>query len=86
MDSVSPATWCSEDLDGIRDDFPDWRIWRSRSGKTLVATRLDDDDVEPTIVANSPGELQRKLSCPGKRAGRLLTAEQVAVIVAVLSQ
>ncbi|MDA2807157.1 hypothetical protein [Nocardiopsis suaedae] len=86
MDSVSPATWCSEDLDRIRDDFPDWRIWRSRSGKTLVATRLVDDDVEPTIVANSSAELRRKLRSPGKRAGRVLTAEQVAVIVAALSR
>ncbi|MDA2809929.1 hypothetical protein O4J56_04705 [Nocardiopsis sp. RSe5-2] len=67
-------------------EFPHWRIWRSRGGRTLVATRTVDDDIEPTVMADSPDELRNKLRHPGKRAGRLLNAEQMAAIVAVLSR
>ena len=77
------------ELERIRRDFPRWRIWRAEGASgpgSWVATRRVDDDVEPTIVADSPAELRRRLANPSKRAGRHLSTEQIAAIEAELAQ
>lgn len=84
--ATSPSTRVDPEQERLRRDFPRWRVWRSRCGTMWVATRRVDDDVEPTIVADGPDELRERLANPSKRAGRHLSAEQIAAIEAELAQ
>ena len=71
------------DLDRLQAEFPQWRIWRAYDrGRPAgwVATRLLDDDVEPTITAGTAEQLEARLVRPGRRAGRGLSRAQLAAI------
>ena len=70
---VAPQTLSdSDDLKQLQKAFPGWRIWLSHAnGRPAgwIATRLVDDEVEPTIIASGADELAERLAHPGRRAG-----------------
>ncbi|MBB5431287.1 hypothetical protein [Nocardiopsis composta] len=71
----------SDDLKRLQKAFPGWRIWRSlANGRPAgwIATRLVDDEVEPTIIASGADELAERLTHPGRRAGRGVSRVQSA--------
>lgn len=69
-----------EDLAWLQAEFPSWRIWRSyEDGRPngWIATRRVEDDVEPTITADTAEQLAARLARPGRRVGRGVTPEQL---------
>ncbi|WP_017541567.1 hypothetical protein [Nocardiopsis halophila] len=77
---------CDDELQQLQDDAPGWRIWRSAQGTLWVATRTVDDDVEPTVIAESAARLRESLRTPQRRIARPLTADQLAKVVRELAR
>ncbi|HLU76170.1 MAG TPA: hypothetical protein VKZ82_28590, partial [Nonomuraea sp.] len=71
----------ADDLARLQADHPQWRIWRAHDARGRpdgwVATRKIDDDVEPTITADTAEQLAARLARPGRRVGRGVTPEQL---------
>ena len=71
----------ADDLAWLQADHPQWRIWRAHDARgrpdRWVATRKIDDDVEPTITADTAEQLAARLARPGRRVGRGVTPEQL---------
>jgi hypothetical protein len=62
---VGPRPGAPEDpLPRLRDDFPQFRIWREhRPGRIRYVARRVDDGVRPhTLVTGDPAELRRELA------------------------
>ncbi|WP_017595950.1 hypothetical protein [Nocardiopsis potens] len=74
----------ADDLVRLQGRFPAWRIWRTHDEHGRhdgwIATRRADDEVEPTVVADSATELAARLIRPAKRVGRGLTCSQIEAI------
>ncbi|MFW5417765.1 hypothetical protein J0910_14230 [Nocardiopsis sp. CNT-189] len=74
----------ADDLVWLQAKFPAWRIWRTHDEHGRhdgwIATRRVEDDIEPTVVADTAAELAARLIRPAKRVGRGLTREQLAAL------
>ncbi|MFC3997533.1 hypothetical protein ACFOVU_16490 [Nocardiopsis sediminis] len=67
----------------------EWRVRRSYGpdGKPRgwVATRLVDDDLAPTVCADTLAGLEEQMRCPGPRYGRHLSSAQRAALLRELA-
>ncbi|MFC4562961.1 hypothetical protein ACFO4E_13945 [Nocardiopsis mangrovi] len=67
----------------------EWRVRRSYGSdgrpRGWVATRVRDDDLAPTVHADTLVELERQMQDPGLRAGRHLSQAQRDAILAELA-
>lgn len=65
------------ELERLREEYPDWRIWRSRGrGASWYASKRAGapEESAPTLAANSLLGLEKQLQAPPQRAGRPLSA------------
>jgi hypothetical protein len=78
------------ELERLVADYGDeWLVHRTYGAdgrpRGWVATRSVDDDVAPTVHADTVVELERLMRSPGRRYGRVLPPAQRAALLAELA-
>ncbi len=80
MSNVTPD---ERELDRLNDEYPGWRVWRSRKDGVpagWVATNENPHSTfDPTLHGETAEELERLLRCPPHRIGRPLREGEVAL-------